>query len=554
VRLGKRSAALIGAGIAGAMVLSACGSEEEPTQGAEQSEGATGGEFSMYIGEPQNPLVPGNTTESEGDQVVNALWTGLVKYSAEDGSVEYSGVAESIESDDNATWTITLKDGWTFHDGTPVNAQSFVDAWNYTAYSPNAQGGAGYLARIDGYADLQAPVDEATGEPKGEPAAKEMSGLEVVDDLTFTVTLTAPFIQWPSVVGYNPFYPLPQAFFDDPKAFGTKPIGNGPFQAESDFVPGQGVTLTRYEDYAGDDKAKADAVEFRVYAEVETAYTDAQAGNVDIVDVIPPDAISTAPDEFGDRFIETESSQITYIGFPVYDERFSDPKVRQAISMAIDREAISKAIFEGTRGPADSFIPPVVEGYREGSCTYCKLDVDQAKQLLDEAGFDKSKPIELWFNSGAGHDAWMEAVGNQLRDNLGVDYVLKGDLDFAEYLPLGEEKGFTGPFRYGWSFDYPSADSYLTPLFTPSAQPPAGSNYAFYDNSEVTDLLAEGDQADSPEAAIQAYQQAEDIVAEDMPMAPLFFTEIQTVHSENVENVTLDLFQRIVVSDVTVVS
>lgn len=551
MKLSKRSSSLVATAIAAALLMTACGgSDDEGSAEGAATDG--GGTFSMYIGEPQNPLVPGNTTESEGDQVVNSLWTGLVTYSPE-GEVTYDGVAESITSDDNTTWTVTLKDGWTFHDGSPVNAQSFVDAWNYTAYSPNAQGGAGYLSRIAGYEDLQGPVDEATGEPAGDPAATEMSGLSVVDDTTFTITLSSAFAQWPAVVGYNPFYPLPPSFFEDPEAFGTQPIGNGPFQAESEFVPGEGITLTRYEDYAGENAAQAEGVEYRVYAEVGTAYTDTQDGNLDIVDVIPPDALATAEDEFGDRFIRTESSQITYIGFPTYDQRYADPRVRQAISMAIDREAISEAIFEGTRTPADSFIAPVVEGYREGACEYCVLDVERANDLLDEAGFDRSQPVDLWFNSGAGHDAWMEAVGNQLRENLGVEFVLQGNLDFAEYLPLGESKGFTGPYRYGWSFDYPSADSYLTPLLVPSAQPPAGSNYSFYDNPEVTELLLQGDQASTPEDAIEAYQAAEDLVVQDMPMAPLFFTEIQSVHSENVENVTLDLFQRVRVEDVTVV-
>ncbi|HET6392720.1 MAG TPA: ABC transporter substrate-binding protein, partial [Blastococcus sp.] len=312
MKLSKRSSSLVATAIAAALLMTACGGSDD--EGGEEG-GTTdgGGTFSMYIGEPQNPLVPGNTTESEGDQVVNSLWTGLVTY-AEDGAVTYDGVAESITSDDNTTWTVTLKDGWTFHDGSPVDAQSFVDAWNYTAYSPNAQGGAGYLSRIAGYEDLQGPVDEATGEPAGDPAATEMSGLAVVDDTSFTITLSSAFAQWPAVVGYNPFYPLPPSFFEDPEAFGSQPIGNGPFQAESEFVPGEGITLTRYEDYAGDNAAQAEGVEYRVYAEVGTAYTDTQDGNLDIVDVIPPDALATAEDEFGDRFIRTESSQITYIG------------------------------------------------------------------------------------------------------------------------------------------------------------------------------------------------------------------------------------------------
>jgi oligopeptide transport system substrate-binding protein len=550
VKLSKRSSSLVATAIAAALLMTACGGSDEGGEGSGTTDG--GGTFSMFIGEPENALIPGNTTESEGDQVVNSLWTGLVGYS-QDGEVEYSGVAESIESDDNTTWTVTLKDGWTFHDGTDVSAESFVNAWNYTAYSPNAQQGSGYLSRIAGYADLQAPVDPVTEEPAGEPAATEMSGLEVVDGTTFTVTLSSPFAQFPAVVGYNPFYPLPQAFYDDPEAFGTKPIGNGPFQAEEEFVPGEGITLTRYEDYAGDNKAQAEAVEYRVYAEVGTAYTDAQDGNLDIVDVIPPDAIATAEDEFGDRFIRTQSSQITYLGFPTYDARFADPRVRQAISMAVDREAISQAIFEGTRTPADSFIAPVVEGYREGICEYCTFDAAAANDLLDEAGFDRSQPVELWFNAGAGHEAWIEAVGNQLRENLDVEFVLQGNLDFSEYLPLGQAKGFTGPFRYGWSFDYPSADSYLTPLFTAAAQPPAGSNYSFYDNAEVTALLTQGDGADSAADAVAAYQEAEDILIQDMPMAPMFFTEIQSVHSDRVENVALDLFQRVLVADVTVV-
>jgi ABC-type transport system substrate-binding protein len=538
VKLKKRPAALVATALAGAMLLSACGGGSDDNS-SESGSGDGGGTFTAYIGEPKSPLVPGNTTESEGAKVIAALWTGLVGYSQE-GEVEYTGVAESIESEDNQNWTITLKDGWTFHDGTPVDAQSYVDAWNYTANPENAQDGGSYLSRIAGTDELEAGT------------ATELSGLAVQDDLTFTVELSTPFALFPAVVGYDAFNPLPDAFFEDPEAFGTNPIGNGPFQADSEFVPGQGITLTRYEDYAGEDAAQAEGMEFVVYADQATAYTDAQDGNVDIVDVIPPDAIESAESEFGDNFINTQSSQITYLGFPTYDARFADPRVRQAFSMAIDREAISEAIFSGTRTPADSFIPPVVDGYREGACEFCTYDVDAANALLDEAGFDKSQPVELWFNAGGGHDAWMEAVGNQLRTGLGLEFSLQGNLDFAQYLPLGEQKGFTGPFRYGWSFDYPAAESYLTPLFTPQSLPPIGSNYSFYDNQQVTDLISQGDQAATEQEAIELYQQAEDLIAQDMPNAPLFFTQIQSVHTDNVDNVRIDLFQRPVWSEVTV--
>jgi oligopeptide transport system substrate-binding protein len=550
VKLSKRSGAVIAAGLAGTMVLSACGGGDEETGGGDTAAEAPGGTFSLYIGEPENPLVPGNTTESEGSQVVDALWTGLVQY-ADDGSIEYTGVAESIESQDNTTWTVTLKDGWTFHDGTEVTANSFVDAWNYTALSTNAQGASYFFANVEGYDQLQGETDDA-GNVTAEPAATEMSGLEVVDDKTFTVTLTGPFAQYPVTVGYTAFYPMPEAFFADPETLGVTPVGNGPFQAEEEFVPGQGITVTKFEDYAGENAASADSVEFRVYTDINTAYTDAQGANLDVLNNIPPDAIGTAPDEFGDRYAETDSSSFTYMGFPTYDPRYADKRVRQAFSMAIDREAITDAIFQGTRSPAMSVIAPVVEGSRDDACQYCEVDVEAANALLDEAGFDRSQPVELWFNAGAGHDAWVEAVGNQLRENLGIEYTLQGNLDFAEYLPKADEKGFTGPFRLGWAMDYPSPQNYLEPLYATAALPPNGSNTAFYSNPEFDALVQQGNEAGSNEEAIELYQQAEDLLLEDMPVMPMFFGLEQTVWSENVDNVVVDIFGRVDVAKVTV--
>jgi ABC-type transport system substrate-binding protein len=220
--------------------------------------------------------------------------------------------------------------------------------------------------------------------------------------------------------------------------------------------------------------------------------------------------------------------------------------------MAIDRESIAEAIFAGGRTPADSVVAPVVEGYREGACEYCELDVERANELLDEAGFDRTQPIDLWFNAGAGHDAYIQAVGNQLRDNLGVDYVLRGDLEFAEYLPLQDAQGMTGPFRLGWSMDYPSPQNYLEPLYSTAALPPAGSNTTFYSNPEFDALIQQGNSAGSSEEAIEFYNQAEDLLLEDMPIIPMFYELEQAAHSENVSGVVIDVFGDIDVAAVTV--
>ncbi|MGY1710120.1 ABC transporter substrate-binding protein [Geodermatophilus sp. SYSU D00758] len=532
------SRGLVATVAAGLLLLSACG-------GADPAGPVPPEAVSIAIGEPVRPLVPGDTVEEYGSQVVGSLWTGLVEYGA-DGAVGYTGVAESVDSPDNTTWTIRLRDGWTFHDGTPVTARSFVDAWNHTAYSPNAQSGSSFFADVEGYEDLQAPTDDA-GEPTGDPAATEMSGLRVVDDLTFTVTLTAPFAQFPVTLGHNPFLPLPEVFFADPEGFGRHPVGNGRFRVRDEYVPGAGVTLLRYDDYAGERPASVDALEYRVYGETATAYTDALGDALDVVPTVPPEAGGTARQDFGDRYLETAASGFTYLALPLYQERYVDPRVRRAISLAIDREAIAAAFFAGSRRPADSVVAPVVEGYRPGACQACVLDVERANDLLDEAGFDRAEPVELWFNAGAGNDAWMEAVGNQLRRHLGVEFVLRGDLAPAEYGPLVDGRGMTGPFRLGWSMDYPSPQNYLEPLYATGA----GANATSYSNPVFDALVAQGDAAPTAGEAIAFYNRAEDVLLEDMPVVPLFFQVTQSVHSTRVDDVVVDVLGRVDTASLT---
>ena len=519
-----------------ALGATACSSDDSGSSSGESSEPQPGGSFSLHINDPENPLVPGNTTESEGNQVLKALFTGLIQYDLETTELEYTGVAESIESEDQTNWTITLKDGWTFHDGSPVTAESFVKAWNYTANAGNAQGGAYFFEKFAGY-DAENPVEALTG-------------LQATDEKTIQVQLSEPFSQFPIMLGYTAFYPLPEAFFTDAEAFGKKPIGNGPYKADADFVPGQGLTVSRYEEYAGEDKGLADSIEFRVIADVNTAYNELLAGNLDIVSALPPEVIATAQQDLGERFLEREAAGFDMLGFPTYDPRFQDKRVRQAFSMAIDRAAITKAIFNDTRDPAYDVIPPVIDGHREDACEFCKYDADAAKELLAETGFDTSQPVELWFNAGAGHDQWVQAAGNQLQQNLGITYTLKGDLEFAEYLPLGDEKGFTGPFRYGWGMDYPSPENFLGPLFSTNALPPAGSNTWFYSNPEFDAKLDEANKASDNEEAVKLYQEADDLLLEDMPVAPMFFRKTQGARSENVTDVQFDAFQDVALTQV----
>ena len=166
--------------------------------------------------EPQNPLIPSNTNETGGGRIVDLLFAGLVSYTS-DGSVK-NEVAESIETSDNQNFTVKIKDGWTFSDGTPVTADSFIKAWNYGALLSNAQLSSYFYELIEGYS---AEKDS------------ELTGLAKVDDLTFTIKLTAPASDFAKRLGYAAYYPLPESAYADMEAFGQAPIGNGPYTLSS---------------------------------------------------------------------------------------------------------------------------------------------------------------------------------------------------------------------------------------------------------------------------------------------------------------------------------
>lgn len=542
------------------LLVTACGTgEDEPggegteTGTATATETAAEGTYSVYICEPQS-LIPTNNNETCGAEVTNALFTGLVAYDEETSEPMWGDecsrcMAESITTEDQQTWTITIKDGWTFHNGEEVTAQSFVDSWNFGAYAPNAQNNNYFFENIQGHDELNPqPAEGETEAP--EPDTDELDGLTVVDETTFEVELAQPFSQFPLTIGYTAFYPMPSAAMEDPEAYNEAPIGNGPFQMDGSWQHDEQIAVTRYEDYAAE-PAVSEGVEFRIYADVNTAYQDLRAGSLDIMDSVPPEQIDSAQQEFGDRFIQRESSSYTYLGLPHYggEGEFADDRLGRAMSMAIDRQAIIDAVFSGTRTPAGSVVSPVVNGARDNPCGEdCQYNPDQARQLWNEAG-GASEPITIWFNSGAGHEDWIEAVANQWQQNLGLEQDIQfQSLQFADYLDRLQAGDVQGPYRLGWVMDYPSMQNYLEPMHATNGS----TNLDGYSNSEVDELIDQGNAAQSVEEGIELYQQAEDLILDDWHHIPMWFGQVQAAHSENVSNVVVDAFTRINTPDIEV--
>ncbi|MEU1818748.1 ABC transporter substrate-binding protein [Streptomyces roseifaciens] len=500
--------------------------------------GSSGGVVRSSWGDPQNQLEPGNTNEVQGGKVLAMIFRGLKRYDSRSGAAE-NMLAEKIETSDQQNFTITLKDGWSFSNGEKVTSKSFVDAWNYAALVDNKQKNASFFEYIDGYDKVHPASGAAT--------AKTLSGLVVKDDRTFTVKLSTKFSTWPDTLGYAAYAPLPRAFFDDHAAWLKKPVGNGPYTVDS-YAKGSAMKLTKWAGYPGDDKARNSGVELRVYTDNNTAYTDLQAGNLDLVDDIPSAQLKNVKTDLGDRYINQPAGIIQTLVFPMYDANWSKSgmeKVRRGLSMAINREQITDQIYHKTRTPATDWTSPALGdkgGYKAGLCgDACTFDAAAAKQLIQEGGGLPGGRITLTSNVDTGsHRVWLDAVCNSINNALGNDSacVVNPVGTSADFRNQVSEHRMSNPFRSGWQMDYPLIQNFLQPLYYTDAS----SNYGKFSDPQFDRLVDEANAESSQDTANARFHDAERILARLMPAIPLWYQNGSAGYSERISDVTLNPF------------
>lgn len=543
MRSAPRSITAVFAVTALGLGLAACGGSGSG-DGESSSSGSAPSDLVVRGCNPENPLVPGNTAETCGGDILDTTTSKLIHYALKDAAPEMD-IAESIETDDNQTFTVKIKSDRKFSDGTPVTSSSFVDAWNYTAYGPNAQQGSYFYEPIEGFADVSCTgeVVEETDDPcagAGAPKAETMKGLEVVDDTTFTIRTTQPVSNLPIRLGYSAFAPLPESFFEDPKGYESDPVSAGPYRV-TEQNPNESVVVEKNPEYTGDYEGKAEKITFRIFTDASAAYSELQSGELDVLNEIPTDVL---PDErwkqeLDGRGKSREVGIIQTMGInPTVDDRLEDPRLRAAISMSVDRQSIIDAVFAGTREPATGWVSPVVDGYRADACGQnCVFDPEAAKKLWDEAGGIEGD-LTLTINGDADHGPWAEAACNSIRQTLEVECKVKPTVDFATFLTDLNEKKVNGLFRQGWQMDYPSIENFLVPLYSKNA----ASNYYSYDNPQFEELTRQAAAASDLDEANSLYQQAEAQLAEDMRIIPLWYSVGNVGWSDRVDDVEINAF------------
>lgn len=497
------------------LTLAACGGDSDSKSASDSNV------ITVYGTNPQNPLIPTATNEVGGGDPLQNLFSGLTAYNS-DGSV-VNEVAESIEpNEDSTVWTVKLKP-WKFTDGSDVTSKSFVNAWNYGANAANKQLNNYFFYPIAGTDEEGYTVD----------GADTISGLKIVDDTSFTITLKEPESDFPLRLGYSAYFPVPDAAYDASgkitKAYGEAPIGNGPYKlTKSGWERNKQIALEPNPDYTGSHKPKNKGLVFKFYAGggTDAAYTDVQSNNLDVLDQVPPSALKTFESDNKITAYNEPGSNFSSFTIPERLKHFSGEEGelrRAAISMAVNRGQITDKIFNNTRTPATDFTSPVLDGWVEDvpGNEVLQYNAAEAKKKWAQADaiskWDGS--FQLAYNSdGAGNKEFVDAVTNQIKTTLGIDSSGKVYPTFDELRKEITDRTIKTAFRTGWQADYPSMLNYLGPIYATGA----GSNDGDYSNKQFDKLVTQASSATGDDR-YKLISEAQSVLLKDLPAVPLWY-------------------------------
>ncbi|HEY2831947.1 MAG TPA: ABC transporter substrate-binding protein [Sporichthyaceae bacterium] len=545
--------------VAALLVLAACSSNNGSSKFAASAVDSD----SVTVGwcDPGGALIPSDVVTPCGAQVLNAVTARLVSYGS-DGSVQ-PNLAGAIDTDDAKTYRITLKEGITFSDGSPITAHSFVDAWNWAAYGPHNQAEALLLSPIAGFRDVH-PLD-----PDGTeglqlpplPTTSVMSGLAVLDDHTFTLELDSPDPTFPQRLGMIPFAPLPPSFFaDDGAKFGQQPIGAGPFKVES-WDHGHELVLKADSHYVGNNKPVVQRVVFRSYSDPNAAYNDVVASKLDVLDTVPTNLLSGGKfkDDLGDRWVSSPRASLTMLRFPKrpFDRGYDSQSLRRALSEAIDRPDVIENTLGATATAASGWVPPGVGGYEAARCAQvCTYNKEDARRLYRNSG-GHSGDLVITYDASTDGAPW-NAVCSSIHEALDktcTTRAMSGDL-----LRRNADEGrLAGMMAQTWTMDYPSIEDFLTPLYFQEPLSNSSSQYSFgtsngsrFSNDDVNDAIVSATAATKMDAAFSDYRAAEEKLRDDLPSIPLWYGATVGAFSDRVHNVAFDAFGYLDLSKLTI--
>lgn len=516
-----------------ALLLSACGSS---SSGSSTAAGDTtivpGGDLVDYqafaSGDPTHidPALADNTQDS---QIARLLFDGLMK-TDNSGAVKSAVALDATPTADAKTWTFKLRNDVLYDNGDKVLPSDFKFAWERVL---DPAMGSRLTSRFE-------VIRGASAVESGQ--TKSLEGV-VADDNNFTLTvaLNYAFQDFPSVVSTTPFSPLDKKLFDADPSLSKKwesgvMVGNGAFKMAGPWEHDRDIKLLRNEKYYGGNNshtAYLGTVDFKISKDLDSAYNDFDASEFG-VGRVPPGRYEEASVRFGTDLLQAPLLTTEYWGFNLNDPTVGGPqnlKLRQAISLAINRKDIVTKLYGGVRRPAVAWAPPGLPGYQ---VTFDSGDVrtEQAKELLREWG--KTPPtIKISFNAGAGHEDKAAIIAQNLKD-AGINAVPDpiAQADYGKSIGTGKLQFF----RSSWNADYPSYDNFIAPLFTSTGD----SNVFGYKNQALDQDVSQARATADATARNALYEKAEHRVLDDQVVVPIDWSAAGIVAKSPINDLVAD--------------
>lgn len=452
-------------------------------------------------------LDPYDANDTLSQAVAKSFYQGLFGF---DKEMKLENVlAESYQaSPDGLSYTIKLKTGITFQDGTPFNAEAVKVNLDRASNPDN------HLKRYNLF--------------------KTIASTEAVDANTVKITLKQPFSAFINTLA-SPAAAMisPDALKKYGKDIGFHPVGTGPYE----FVTWNQTDFVKVKKFAGYWKAgypKLDSITWRPVVDNNTRSAMLQTGEANFAFPIPFEQAKLLEKNSKLDLVTSPSIMQRYISFNVTQKPFDNPKVREAINYAINREALAKVAFAGYATPATGIVPPSIQ-YSQ-SYPLPEYNPAKARELLKEAGYPNGFTTALWSSHNHSTAQKVLQFTQQQLAQVGIKVELTA-MDAGQRAAQVEDKGQKESgvrmFYTGWSASTGEANWALTPLFATQSWPPTIFNTAFYSNTQVDKDLADALNTTDGEKKAALYKDAQDRIWKDQPWAPLVVEKLVSANTKN---------------------
>lgn len=500
--------------------FSGCLKRETPVESARQSQ-------TLLLGNGAEPadLDPHIAVSYSDYNILISLFEGLTVID-EATSLPIPGAAERWDvSGDGLTYTFHLRADGAWSNGDPVTAHDFVFSIERILNPKLASDYAYMLDVLQGAADYTA----------GKLTDFAQVGAKAIDDRTLQLTLARPTPYLLSLTAHQAWFPVHRASVLDQGAAharGTgwtrpgKLIGNGAFVL-SEWRPDQHILVKKNPRYYAASKNRLEAIKFFPVADPGVDERAFRAGQVHITYDVHPDRLDAWRREAPSRLRVDPFLETFYVRFNTTKPPFNDVRVRRALALAIDREAIAGPVMRGSRTPARSIVPPDTAGYT--STASMPTDFNAARRLLAEAGYPDGKgfpSFEIKMNADPVNTKVFEAIQQMWRRELGIESTL-ATTDFRVYLDAMQTLAFD-VLRSRWVGDFNDPATF-TDLFTSTS----GNNNTGWKNADYDRLIAAAARELDTPRRFDLLRQAESLVIEEAPVAPVFYgTRTYLIHPD----------------------